>query len=39
MIMAVTGHTSEKVFLNYIKISNEENAKRMLELINSKKTA
>lgn len=39
MIMAVTGHTSEKVFLNYIKISNEENAKRMLELINNKKSA
>lgn len=39
MIMAVTGHTSEKVFLNYIKISNEENARRMLELINSQKSA
>ena len=34
MIMAITGHSSEKVFLNYIKISNEENATRMLKLLN-----
>lgn len=37
MIMAVTGHTSEKVFLNYIKISNEENAQRMLRLMEQSK--
>ena len=39
MIMAITGHSSEKVFLNYIKISNEENATRMLKLLNQKKSA
>ncbi|TXK78915.1 site-specific integrase [Mesonia sp. K4-1] len=31
MIMKITGHSSEKVFMDYIKISNEENAKRFLE--------
>jgi integrase len=29
MIMAVTGHTTEKSFDKYIKVSREENAKRM----------
>ncbi|APU67746.1 site-specific integrase [Christiangramia flava] len=31
-IMKITGHSSEKVFMNYIKVSQEENAKRILEL-------
>jgi len=31
-IMTITGHSSEKVFMNYIKVSQEENAKRILEL-------
>jgi integrase len=29
MIMAVTGHKTEKSFLTYIKVTREENAKRM----------
>lgn len=37
MIMQVTGHSNEKVFLNYIKISKKENAKRMLEFLNQDK--
>ncbi len=31
MIMRITGHSSEKVFMDYIKISKEENAKKFLE--------
>ncbi|MBR2478103.1 MAG: site-specific integrase [Bacteroidales bacterium] len=30
-IMRITGHTTEKVFLNYIKITNEENARRVAD--------
>ena len=30
-IMMITGHSSEKVFMGYIKISGEENAQRFLE--------
>lgn len=30
-IMTITGHSSEKVFMGYIKISGEENAQRFLE--------
>jgi integrase len=30
-IMAVSGHTSERTFLNYIKVSSKEHAKRMKE--------
>ena len=31
MIMAITGHKTEKAFLTYIKVSEEENAERMME--------
>jgi site-specific recombinase XerD len=31
MIMAITGHKTEKAFLTYIKVTKEENAERMLE--------
>lgn len=31
-IMTITGHSSEKVFMNYIKVSQEENARRIIEL-------
>lgn len=37
MIMYVTGHSSEKVFMDYIKISKEENAKLFLEDIKKRK--
>ncbi len=30
MIMKITGHKTEKAFLSYIKVSEEENAERML---------
>jgi len=30
-IMKITGHTTERVFLNYIKITNEQNARDMAE--------
>ena len=32
MIMKITGHKTEKAFLTYIKVTEEENAERMLEL-------
>lgn len=32
MIMRITGHKTEKAFLSYIKVTEEENAERMLEL-------
>jgi Phage integrase family len=28
-IMAISGHKSEKVFLNYVKVEKTENAKRI----------
>lgn len=31
MIMAITGHKTEKAFLTYIKVSDDENAERMME--------
>ncbi|WP_081661787.1 site-specific integrase [Gillisia sp. JM1] len=31
-IMSITGHSSEKVFMTYIKVSQEENARLILEL-------
>lgn len=31
MIMAITGHKSESAFLKYIKVTEEENAERMME--------
>lgn len=31
MIMAITGHKSESSFLKYIKVTEEENAERMME--------
>ena len=31
MIMAITGHKTEKAFLTYIKVSEDENARRMME--------
>lgn len=31
MIMAITGHSTEKSFLKYIKVSKEENAELMLK--------
>ncbi len=34
MIMGLTGHKSEKAFLTYIKVTADENARRMLELFN-----
>lgn len=30
-IMKITGHKTEKVFMNYIKITNEENARRVAD--------
>lgn len=30
-IMKITGHRTEKVFMNYIKITNEENARRVAD--------
>jgi len=30
--MAITGHKTEKTFLNYIKITPKEHAKKMLEV-------
>ena len=30
MIMKITGHKTEKAFLSYIKVSEEENAEKML---------
>lgn len=38
--MAISGHKSERVFLNYVKVEKAENAKRivnMLFLVESKK--
>ena len=32
MIMKITGHKTEKAFLKYIKVDEDENAERMLEL-------
>ena len=32
MIMRITGHKTEKAFLSYIKVTEEENTERMLEL-------
>lgn len=31
MLMKITGHLTEKAFLSYIKVSEDENAERMLE--------
>lgn len=31
MIMKITGHSTEKAFLSYIKVSEDENAERMLK--------
>ena len=31
MIMRITGHASEKAFLGYIKVSEDENAERMMK--------
>lgn len=31
MIMAITGHKTEKAFLTYIKVSEDENAERMMQ--------
>ncbi|WP_407557331.1 tyrosine-type recombinase/integrase [Winogradskyella sp. 4-2091] len=39
MIMGITGHSSEKVFMDYIKISKEENAKLFLAGIKKRKNA
>jgi integrase len=30
-IMQITGHTTEKAFINYIRISGKDNAQRLLE--------
>ena len=35
-LMKITGHTTEKSFLTYIKVTPEENAKRLLEHWNKK---
>ncbi|HET8885602.1 MAG TPA: site-specific integrase [Salinimicrobium sp.] len=37
MIMQITGHSSEKVFMNYIKVSQEENARRFHDLAQKNK--
>lgn len=37
MIMMITGHSSEKVFMGYIKVSQEENARRFLEMTDENK--
>jgi integrase len=39
MIMRITGHSSEKVFMDYIKVSKEENAKLFLADIKKRKEA
>ena len=39
MIMKITGHQTEKAFLTYIKVTEDENAERMMKLFEEQEAA
>jgi integrase len=39
MIMKITGHQTEKAFLSYIKVTEDENAERMMKLFEEQEVA
>ena len=39
MIMKITGHQTEKAFLSYIKVTEDENAERMMKLFEEQEAA
>ena len=39
MIMRITGHQTEKAFLTYIKVTEDENAERMIKKFEEQEAA